>query len=133
MFINSSRLSCPARVPGKSLTGACGLDTREALEFLRLHRNLAKADLASGPLDEGHAVRVQRLVHRGSARLGAGEGNTAGGLVTFALFATLAEVLDDGGLHGELDQVKREEPDNVLNNNEIMPSISMEKHLPRPK
>lgn len=95
------------------------LDAAEALELFGLHRNVdlaAKADLASGPLDERHTVGVQRLVDRSDTRLGAGEGDTSAGrgLASDLGFVTSTESLDDGSLHRELDPVERDEPDDVL-------------------
>ena len=53
---------------------------------------------------------------RGSARNGLDQGNTAseGSLCCGTTLAALAEILDDGGLHGKLDKVEGEEPNDVL-------------------
>ena len=95
---------------------ARSLDRAEALELLGLHGDLlTKADLAGSATDERHTVRVKRLVDRSRARGRAGHGDA--GLLRVlgdGLVVTLAEVLDDRGLHRELDQVQRQEPDNVL-------------------
>ena len=103
-------------VARERLASALRLDAGEPLELLGLDRDTAsEADLAGGTLDEGHTVRVEGLVDGGSAGLGAGEGNAAslGGLERLGLVAG-TELLDDGGLHRELDQVEGEEPDDVL-------------------
>ena len=96
----------------------CSLNAAESLQLLRLDGDLStEANLASGPLDEGHTVGVQRFVDRGGARNGLDQGNTSsseGSLRGSATLAALADVLDDGGLHGKLDKVKREEPNDVL-------------------
>jgi len=93
------------------------LDAAESLQLLRLDGNLStKANLASGSLDEGHTVRVQRLVDRGSTRNGLDQGNASsseGSLRGGTTLAALADILDDGSLHGKLDKVEREEPNDV--------------------
>ena len=103
---------------GQDGAGARGLDRAEALELLGLHRDLrAEADLARRAADERDTVRVERLVNRGRARLGAGDGHTGGslrGLVAERRLVAVAEVLDDRGLHRELDQVRGQGPDDVL-------------------
>jgi hypothetical protein len=57
----SSELSSGTRrVASQNGTRVSSLDTAESLQFLRLDRDLStKANLAGGPLDEGHTVRVQ--------------------------------------------------------------------------
>lgn len=94
------------------------LNAREAAELLGLDRDLLpEADLVSSTTEEADTVRVQRLVDRRSARLCTGNGDTASGLLGLlakARLMTITERLDDGGLHCELDQVHREEPDYVL-------------------
>ena len=60
---------------------------------------------------------------RGSTRSGPDQGNTSspeGGLGGGAALATLTEVLDDGSLHGKLDEIEREEPNDVLTRWSIM-------------
>ena len=95
-----------------------GLDAAEPLQLLWLDGNLsAEANLSGGPLDEGDTIGVQRLVDRGDTRSGLDQGNASspdGSLVRGATFATLANVLDDSGFHRKLDEVEREEPNNVL-------------------
>lgn len=105
-----------AGVACESLASALGLDAAEPLELLGLDRDSAsKADLAGGAFDEGDTIGVEGLVDRGGAGLGADQGNTAflGSLGGSERVAS-TELLDDGCLHGELDQVKGEEPDDVL-------------------
>ena len=100
--------------------GARSLDRAEALELLGLHGDLlAEANLARRAADERHTVRVERLVNRGRTRGRASHGD-AGllGVLSDNLVVTLAEVLDDRGLHRELDQVQRQEPDDVLEDND---------------
>ena len=94
------------------------LKAREAAEFLGLDRNLLpEADLVSGTAQEGDTVGVERLVNGGSTRLSAGDRNAAGRLARLLAeggLVTLAQVLDDRGLHCELNQVHGQEPNNVL-------------------
>ena len=108
---SSNRLDGGTRwVASQDGAGTCSLDTAESLQFLRLDGNLsAKANLAGSPLDEGHAVGVQRLVNRGSTRGGLDQGDTSGsesGLVGGTTIATFAEVLDHSGIHSELDEIE---------------------------
>lgn len=90
------------------------LDAAEALELVRGHARcaVAEADLSGGTRQEGGSVAVEGC----SARGGTSERDTTSdsGLLSLETKTALAEVLDDGGLHGKLDQVKREEPNNVL-------------------
>ena len=54
---------------------------------------------------------------RGGTRSGLDQGNASsseGSLGGGTTLATLAEVLDDGSLHGEFDEIEREEPNDVL-------------------
>lgn len=106
------------RVAGEGRASALRLDGAEPLELFGLDRDpSSKADLAGGALDEGDTVRVEGLVDGGSAGLGASEGNTScafEGSLVHSGFVAGTERLDDGGLHRELDQVKGEEPDDVL-------------------
>lgn len=94
------------------------LDTREAAELLGLDRDLLpEADLVGGTTEEADTVRVQRLVDRRSAGLGTGDGDTAGSLASLLAkggLVTLTQPPDDGSLHGELDEIERQEPDNIL-------------------
>lgn len=100
--------------------GAClrGLDTREAAELLGLDRDLLpEADLVGGTTEEADAVRVQRLVDRRSARLGAGDGDarrSRRGLVTESSLVAVAQVLDNCSLHRELDEIHWYEPADIL-------------------
>ena len=60
---------------------------------------------------------------RGGTRSGLDQGNTSSSeasLIGGTTLATLAEVLDDGSLHAELDKIEREEPDDVLTELSIM-------------
>ena len=59
----------------------------------------------------------------GGTRSGLDQGNTSnseGSIGGSTTFATLAEVLDDGSLHGKLDEIEREEPDDVLKKSSTM-------------
>jgi hypothetical protein len=112
---STSTSSSLARVARKRRTDALGLDAAEALELLGLHRDLrAEAHLARRALDERHTVRVQGLVDRRRAGLGARDGDAVRGFVCSLGLVPLAERLDDGGLHRELDPVERDEPYDVL-------------------
>ena len=95
-----------------------GLDTREAAKLLGLDRDLlSKADLVGGTTQEADTIRVEGLVDRGSARLGTGDRDAAGGLASLLAetgLMAVTQVLDDGCLHRELDQVHGHEPDDVL-------------------
>ena len=95
-----------------------GLDAGESLELLWLDGNLStEANLAGSPLDKGHTVGVQRLVDRRSTGSGLDQGDTSsskGGLGSCTTLTALTEILDDGSLHGELHEIEREEPDDVL-------------------
>ena len=54
---------------------------------------------------------------RGGAGSGLDQGNTSnseGSFVGGTTLATLADILDDGSLHGKLDEIEREEPNDVL-------------------
>ena len=98
--------------------GARSLDRAEALELLGLHGDLlAEANLARRAADERHTVRVQRLVDGRRTRLSTRDGNARrdlSGLGADGALVTVAEVLDDRGLHRELDQVRGQGPDDVL-------------------
>ena len=109
---------------GKDAASTRSLDRAEALELLGLHRDLlAEADLAGGTTDERHTVRVERLVNRRRARLSASDGDAALlRLLGNSLVVTLAETLDDRRLHRELDQVKRDKPDDVPTTDDTDPS-----------
>ena len=74
-----------------------------------------EANLARRTADERHTVRVELLVNRGRARGRASHGD-AGllGVLSDNLVVTLAEILDDRGLHRELDEIEGEEPNDVL-------------------
>ena len=100
----------------ENAAGARSLDRAETLELLGLHGDLlTEANLTRRAADERHTVRVERLVDRGRARGRASHGD-AGllGVLSDNLVVTLAEVLDDRRLHRELDEVEREEPNDVL-------------------
>lgn len=121
LLSSTNRLMRPAGVPGEDSAGLGGLDTGEPLELVGSHLGGvgAEADLAGSTTDEADTVGVEGLVDGGSAGLGASERNLAVSLLSDHLGnlagLALAEVLDDGGLHGELDKVERQEPDDVLN------------------
>jgi len=119
-----SLCSSATRVAGQSGSNSLRLDTAKSLELLGLHGDLLpEANLASSALDERHTIRVQRLVDGGSARLGTSDGDTGGGDGSSGgLDMPVAEVLDDSSLHGELDQVKGQEPDDVPDPNDTDPS-----------
>lgn len=98
------------------LANALSLYAAETLKLFGLHSNLStEADLARHPLDERHTIRVQRLVDRSGAGLRTVdfEAGLLDHLCLLALVA-LAEILDDGGLHGEFDPIERDEPNDVL-------------------
>lgn len=90
---------------------------------------LSEPDSPCNTLEERHTVGVQALVDRRSAGLGAGKGNTRGGLRGELRLVTLAEVLDDGGLHRELDPVEGDEPDDVPDPDDTDPSTADALHL----
>lgn len=128
-------------VPGENTTRLRSLDATQPPELVGGHPGgiAAEADLAGSAADEADTVGVERLVQGGGARLGADERNLASGGLgdgggDLALLAG-TEVLDDRGLHGELDQVEREEPDDVLKNWESATARAskMSKNVPRPK
>ena len=114
----SSRLLRTARVAGQRRTSLGSLDAGEALELALAHLDalVSEARTVSSTLEEADTVGVHRLVDGSSARSGAGKRNLStgglGSLGSLAL-ATVAESLDDGGLHRELDPVQGEEPDDV--------------------
>lgn len=98
------------------LANALSLYAAEALQLFGLHGNLStKANLARHPLDERDTIRVQRLVDRGGAGLRTVdfEASLLDHLGLLAL-VTLAEILDNGGFHGKLDPIERNEPNDVL-------------------
>jgi hypothetical protein len=101
------------------LASMCGLDRRKALELGLTHLDLLsalEADAASSTLDERNTIPIQALVDTSNAAGSAGNGDTCAlalDLVPQLLLVALAEVLDDGSLHRELDTVEREEPDEV--------------------
>ena len=105
-------------VTGQDCTSVGGLDAGESLQLLRLDGDLStEANLAGSPLDKGHTVGVQRLVDRSGTGSGLDQGDTSGsegGLCSSTTVATLTEILDGGSLHGKLDEIEREEPNDVL-------------------
>lgn len=110
-----SGTTSPARIPRQGSTNPLRLNTTKPLQLLRLHRDLLpEPDLPRRALDEAHTVRVQRLVDRCSARLGAGDGNTSGSDRRSLELVPLTETFDDGGFHPEFDPVEWDEPDDVL-------------------
>ena len=115
-YVVHDRLLRSRGVACKDAASARSLDRAEALKLLGLHRDLlAETDLAGGATDERDTVRVERLVDRGRARSRASHRDARLlGLLGDRRVVTLAEALDDRRLHGELDKVKREEPDDVL-------------------
>ena len=118
-MINKLKSSCGSArgMASQSLTGLSGLDARETLKFVALDADPAtKANFACCATDETDTVRVEGLVDRSSAGLSTGDGDTrfAGlGLLVLLGLAPLAQVLDHGRLHCELDPVERKEPNNV--------------------
>jgi hypothetical protein len=51
-------------VASEGSTDTLRLNTAESLELVGLHRDLGtEANLASGPLNKRHTIRVQRLVY----------------------------------------------------------------------
>jgi len=104
-------------------TSVLSLEGSEALEFVLAHPDraaLAEAYVPGSTADEADTVRVQGLMKRGSARLGALEGLAA--IVMDAAITTLTEPLNDGSLHAKLDVVERHEPDEVPNPDNTNPA-----------
>ena len=127
------------RVAGEDGAGLRRLDGREAAKLFGLDRDLLpEADLVGSAAEEADTVRVQRLVDRGSARLSAGDRDARrglDGLLADGTLVTVAQVLDDSGLHRELDEIHGHEPDNVL---QYMISIctmtkTLTSDLPKPR
>ena len=115
---NTTSRSCcsPAWVPRKSGTGPLGLDTAESLQLLGLHRHLlSETNLPGRALDEADTVGVQALVDGGGTALSPGHGHTTslGSSLSSLLLVARAKGFDDGGLHGELDEIEGQEPDDV--------------------
>ena len=109
------RSSCSRGVTGEGGTCASGLDAAEALQLLGLDGYLlTESNLASRATDERHTVRVHAFVDRSRARLSASNGDTSGGLLSHGGVVTLTKRLDDSSLHGELDKIERNEPNDVL-------------------
>ena len=105
-------------MPSKRLASVCGLDACKPLELglAHLHALPAKANLARRALDKRHTVRVQTLVEGAHTRLRPRHRHALGrarDLPRHPRLVAPAEVLDHGGLHRELDQVERQEPDDV--------------------
>lgn len=101
-----------------------GLNRGESVEFVLGHvdlLSLAQTDSVDASRQPRGSVRVQRLV----SRLGSSDGSTSGidrvGLEGLGGLSLL-QCLDDGELHGELDQIQREVPDNVPDPNDTDPS-----------
>jgi len=111
-------------VPRQSSTGLVSLDASQTpqLVLVDLDGVLTEADLAGGALQEANTVRVQALVDGSRARLSAGEWDAGLRLFELLPVLALAEVLDDGSLHRELDQVEREEPDDVPDPDDTNPT-----------
>ena len=111
-------------VTGQNGTRMGRLDATESLQLLWFDANpCTEANLAGSPLDKGHTVGVQRLVDRGGTRSSLDQGDTGGfedSLGGGSTIAALAEVLDDGSLHSKLDEIEREEPDDVLKKSSTM-------------
>jgi hypothetical protein len=106
----------PARVPRQSRSDVLYLDARESLELILFHRHLlTKANLPSRSLDERHTIGVQGLVDRRSTRLGLRNWDTSLSRCFFdGPSSTGANVFYNSSLHGELDPVERDEPDDIL-------------------
>jgi len=96
-----------AGVPGQGLPGYSSLDRSQSFQFVGRHSwgIGTEANLAGSTLKEANTVRVQRLVDGGGAGLSAGKRDIAGGGSSSLLSLTLTEVLDDGCLHGELNEI----------------------------
>jgi hypothetical protein len=100
--------------------GTClrSLETRETAELLGLDRHLLpETDFVGGTAKEGDTVGIERFVNGSGARLGTSDRDAASrltGLLAEGSLVALAQILDDGSLHSELDQIHRQEPDNVL-------------------
>lgn len=94
------------------------LDTREAAKLFGLDRHLLpEANLVRSATKEADTVGVEGFVNGRGARLCACDGDTSSGLLGLELDSpemAVTEVLDDRGLHGELDQIHGYEPNDVL-------------------
>lgn len=111
--------TCARWVTRKCLTRVVRLDATEPLQLLRLYAHLlAKANLADSTANERRPVRVHRLVYGCSARLGPNHRDACLSTSTSSRclghLVTIAEVLDNCGLHRELDQVEGNKPDDIL-------------------
>lgn len=109
----------------KDLSSLHSLDGAEPTELIRLDVDpTAKANFPRCAPDEADTVRVQALMDRRSPRLGPGQGYTTGLLSLLAKLTLMActERLDDGRLHGKLNPVERDEPDNVPDPNDSDPT-----------
>jgi len=116
-----------ARVASERSAGVLSLDATEARQFVGIDINLlTKAHFPSGTAQERNTVRVQGLVDRGGTGLGTFERDgptlSSGKLLACLAFAAFMEGLDDGSLHAELDEVERQEPDDVPDPDNTDPS-----------
>jgi len=104
----------PGRSALESRAGLLSLDGREPGKLVLGHRDLGTAlEPVGSTAEERGTVRVHGLVAGGSAlEAGLGGGIESWGSSSLGGLALL-EVLDDGGLEGELDQVEGEVPDDV--------------------
>jgi hypothetical protein len=105
----------------KSSTRLLSLDGRESLQLVLGHVDLLSSlELVGGSRDKVGSVRVEGLVSGSSSgqsfsRLVDEGGGNSGSL-------SLLEVLDDGELHGVLDEIHGEVPDNVPDPDDTDPS-----------
>jgi len=105
----------------ESGTRLLSLDGGESLQLVLGHVDLLSTlELVGGSRDEVGSVGVERLVSRSSSGKSFSFGIDNGGGSSIGL--SLLEVLDDGELHGVLDQVEREVPDNVPDPDDTDPS-----------
>lgn len=108
-------LSSSRGVTSERGASACCLDAAESLQLLRPDGHLlTKPNLACCATNEGHTIPVKALIDRRHARLSANDGDTFRSLLRESLDVTFTEVLDDRGLHPELNKVEGKEPYNVL-------------------
>lgn len=97
----------------------CSLDRRESLELALVHVDLfatGETDGSGGTLDKADTIAVQALVDTSHTAGRACDRYTGALALDFRLellLVALAEVLDDGGLHGKLDTIQGQEPDDV--------------------
>jgi hypothetical protein len=91
------------------------LNAGKALQLLRLHGDfLSETNLPGGTLDERYTVGIEGFVHGGRTRLRANQRYTLCLDCLDVFEVALSDGFNDGGLHGKLDPVERDEPDYIL-------------------